>query len=234
VRPAELAAVAAVVQTAVVAAALVFAWFQLRETSATRRDQSRAYVVAYVSTEPELREFPNLVVANLGTTAAYDITLATDRPLRSSLDDTTSSPLRDVGMLNSGIPTLVPGQRVSTLFDTMLQRPQEWETTYRFKVRYRDRFDESPDDVFTLDLESRRGSLAIDELGLRSISKQLQKLVKEVHELRTGWGGPLQVVVEDRAVRHERVRVEAEELRRHREERAGEGGPRPFGTTSSA
>lgn len=201
----RVAAFAAVIEALAVTGALLFAWRQLTELAAARRDQSRAYVVAYLSFDPELREFPNLVVENLGTTAAYDITLEADPPLRSSFDQGAGPAVRDVGMLQHGIATLAPGQRVVTLFDSMYDRPQDWEDTYRIDVTYRDRSNDVRTDTFTLDLVAMKHSTYVGEKGLRALNDHIEQLTKEVHQLRTGSSGPLQVEVEDRSARRARL-----------------------------
>lgn len=118
----QVVAAAAVAQAVAVAVALVVATLQLRAAAALRRDQSRAYVVAYLDSDAELRQFPMLVVENLGATAAYDITLNSDPPLRSSFDGASGLSLAEVGMLEHGIPMLAPGQRLDTLFDSTIAR----------------------------------------------------------------------------------------------------------------
>jgi hypothetical protein len=190
-------AFATVVQAVAVLGALFFAWRQVkqmadarREAMETGRDQARAYVVVYLRIEPELRSFPNLVVENVGTTAAYDVTVTSDPPLRSSLDGKGGPDLFDVGWLKGSIPTLAPRQRMTTLFDSMIERPKEWnDDRYTIDVRYRDRFGKPQRDSFTIDIASMLNSTYIDDKGLRSISKHLEELTKEFKNLRTGWGG---------------------------------------------
>ena len=203
----RVAALAAVVEALAVVGALFFARRQLKELAATRRDQSRAYVVAYLDFDPELRTFPNLVVDNLGSTAASNIRLRAEPPLRSSLDDGTGPGIGDVGMIQHGIATLAPGQRVSTVFDSMIDRPDDWEDTYRVDVTYSDRSGERRTDTFTLDLVSMKHSTYIGEKGMRALVDEVKDLTKEVSRLRRG---TLEVEVEERATRLARLKEEHE------------------------
>jgi hypothetical protein len=200
----RVAALAAVVEALAVVGALLFAWRQLSVLAATRRDQSRAYVVAFFDFEPD-RDFPKLVVQNLGTTAAYKIRLQADPPLRSSLDEGPGTAIGEVGILKQGIATLAPGRQMSTVFDVVSERPNDWEDTYRIDVTYRDRSDKTWTDSFTLDLLALKHSTYVGEKGMTALVDEVHGLTKEVRSLR---GETLQVEVEERAVRRARIKEE--------------------------
>lgn len=204
----QVIAASAAAQTAGVLAGLVFAWRQVREAAATRRDQGRAYVAAFFELHPDRRFIPDLTIRNFGETAAYDVTIAIDPPLRSSFDD--DMPLSEVGMLRDGIPTLPPGASVSTIFDSIIERPDDWELTYRAVVSYQDRTGERHDDEFTLDLAPHMGTHYIERKGVHDLHEQVKALVKEVQRMRSGFGGPMSVLVQDRNEYLEQRREERE------------------------
>jgi hypothetical protein len=217
----QVSAAANVVEATAVAVGVGFAWWQLRDAAAGRRDQNRAYVVAFLDEAPEMRSVSSLVVQNLGSTAAYDISLKADPPLRSSMDD--GIPIVEVGMVKSGIPMLAPGQKIETLFDSAISRPDDWETTYAIHLTYRDRWGENHTDDFTLDNASRYNTTYFTEKGLGSISDNLGKIAKELNDLRRG---SLDVVIEERTARRKRVAKERAAYQRLRELRTVRA-PRP-------
>lgn len=199
---------------AVVVAGIV-AVRQLRATSSARKEQARAHVVVYFDFPEDRRQFPDLVVVNLGQSAATDVRFEFTPQLRSSTNDE----IHEVGMFAAGIATLVPGQRLSTLFDTLLERPKEWENAYSVVVTYKDTFGDSHEDTFSVDLGPHRKTHWIDRKGIHDIHRRLEGIEKELKHLRSGFGGPMPVVTEDRTTYVERTSAQDEERRRIWEER---------------
>lgn len=199
---------------AVVVAGIV-AVRQLRATSSARKEQARAYVVVYFDFPEDRRQFPDLVVVNLGQSAAIDVRFAFTPQLRSS----TNKEIHEVGMFAAGIATLVPSQRLSTLFDTLLDRPKEWEDAYSVVVTYKDTFGDSHEDTFSVDLGPHRRTHWIERKGLHDIHRRLEGIEKELKHLRSGFGGPMPVMTEDRTTYVNRTTAQDEERRRLWEER---------------
>lgn len=226
-----VSAAAATVEAAAVVGALWLARRQLEEVSETRKDQARAYVAIFFDQADDLRSFPSIVIENFGSTAAYDVRVAFDPPLRASGDDKTGYPLAAAGMFR-GIPTLAPSMRFATMFDYVVERPKDWEKTYEATVTYSDRDGVEHADRFVLDLATYEGATYIDRKGAHDIHEQLKGLREELKRMRTGFGTPMPVVVEERAAliaRRRKERDEHEEQvqrasaeRAEREARAGE------------
>jgi len=216
---------AAVIQTVLVLTGLGFAWKQIsdglraraeqaREAEAARRDQERAYVAIYFDVQDDRRPIFDLTIRNFGQTAAYDVGFTFDPPLRSSFDSAMPG-INDVGMIREGIPTLPPGRSMSTIFDSIGERPEDWEKAYRATVTYRDRSGDTHRDDFVLDLAPYAGSHYIERKGVHDVHQRLKELVTEVKHLRTGFGDPMPVLVEDRTAyveRQERGREERQQL----------------------
>lgn len=201
-------------QAVAVAVAGLVAVRQLRATSTTRKQQARAYVVVYFDFPEDRRQFPDLVVVNLGQTAAMDVCFSFTPRLRSSINDE----IHEVGMFAAGVPTLVPAQRLSTLFDSMLERPEEWEDAYRVSVAYSDAFGDSHNDEFVLDLGPHKKTHWIERKGLHDVHARLKGIEKEIKHLRVGFGSPMPVVTEDRKAYVDRRTAEREKQRRRWEE----------------
>jgi hypothetical protein len=77
------AAFAGLEAIAVVAAAIVAIW-QLVHMAGARRDSTRAYVVMFFDFPADRRPFPDLVMKNLGATAAVNVEVTFTPPLRFS------------------------------------------------------------------------------------------------------------------------------------------------------
>ncbi len=207
----QVVAATAVMQALVVVVGLWFAWKQIKEAVATRKDQSRPYVAIYFEMTAGMESFPDLVVKNLGPTAAYDVAISTTPEIRSSTDREGELVLKEAGFLKNGIPTLPPGGEVRAFFDTMIDRPKDWELSYEAKVSYLDHGGEEHCDRYVLDLTPHIGTSHISRKSVHDVHGQLEKLVKELHHLRTGFGNALPVVVEERSEMMERRGRERDE-----------------------
>lgn len=109
----QWAALAAWVTVAVAVAAAVLALRQLREAQDLRIQQAKPYVVAFMESESALPEAVKVVIHNFGLTAAHDVRLEINPPLRRS---TNGGGVEDV-WLPDIIKTLAPGQRWQTQWD---------------------------------------------------------------------------------------------------------------------
>jgi hypothetical protein len=91
---------------------------QLGEARELRKAQAAPYVVAYAEASAASSVFVELVVKNLGTTAAHDVRVVIDPPpMRAAGGDAPASlTLPDL------IPVLVPGQEYRTFWDSGIAR----------------------------------------------------------------------------------------------------------------
>jgi hypothetical protein len=106
----------------------------------------------------------NLVIKNIGTTAARNVAVKFDPPLASSLDqDGAANRVSEWRALTSGIPTLAPGQSMSTMIDSLITRYSGPDLTYTY--------------VYNLDFNVFFGSYWMGR-------KSFDDLVKAVDEIR--------------------------------------------------
>lgn len=117
-----VAALATSIQTGIVFAAAGIAWWQVRESRRLREAQAQPYVVVSLELDPNVRPAVNLVIRNIGTTVARNVHLSFNPPLVSSLDEPGSDIKVTDWRALKGIPSLVPGQTMSTLFDILITR----------------------------------------------------------------------------------------------------------------
>lgn len=125
-------AIAAWVGLLLVAIAALVAFFQLRLGQRLRAEQAQPYVVIYTEHSEAHPHCIDLIVKNVGATAAQDITIKVDPPLKRS----ASGEMEDVKGPGQ-IRTLVPGQEWRTFWDTTIRReelgmPSRYTATIEF------------------------------------------------------------------------------------------------------
>ena len=130
---AAITAAASCVQAGVLVVAAVVASQQVREARRLREEQAQPYVIVSLETDPSAPFIVNLVIKNLGGTAARNVVVDFDPPLVSSLD-TMAGPNRTTEWtaLSDGISTLTPGQIMGSMLDSLMSR-------YANKDQYPDR-----------------------------------------------------------------------------------------------
>lgn len=116
------AALATFIQDGVVLIAALIAWRQVGEARRLRQEQAQPYVVISYEPEPAAHGMTRLVITNLGTTAAVDVSFEFDPHLSSALDEGSPVEVASWYAFAEGIPVLVPGQAMSTLFDSLPYR----------------------------------------------------------------------------------------------------------------
>jgi hypothetical protein len=105
-------------QLTVLAAAAIFAWRQVGEARRLGEQQARPFVIVDFDVEDFLFF---IEVTNLGATLARDVRVSIDPPLGSAIN-TTDERMTQLKIFTEGIPTLAPGKKIRTLFDSAIER----------------------------------------------------------------------------------------------------------------
>jgi hypothetical protein len=199
----RLVAAAALGQLAVLILAARYARNQVAEArrlreagQALQEAEARPYVVV----DFELGDRPpfiNLVVANLGKTAARNVRIEVDPPFESSLDAKVPVPVSKLKLFTEGITSMVPGKRIVFLFDVLNQRPKELPTAYRVTLRYDGERGPLPADEQHLNLEVYYNLLSVDRYTTHDVSKTLTKLLRRFEQWSAGPEGGLLVLSPD-------------------------------------
>jgi hypothetical protein len=125
-----ITAAATCAQAALLLVAAAVAITQVREARRLREEQAQPYVVVSLETDPSSPIILHLVIKNIGRTAARNVVVDFDPPLISSLDREDASRISEWTVLKDGILTLAPGQSMSTLIDSLLNRYAGGDTTH--------------------------------------------------------------------------------------------------------
>lgn len=192
----EWTALGTVVTAAVAVMAAAFAALQLLELRRTREDQTRPFVIVDIQPGAAWSNLLDLVVENIGSTAARDVHIVFDPPLEQSKDD--GYPISNSALIRDGIRMLPPGRRIRAFFDASHDRinsglPMRYDVTVRLKDA---RGWEQPDQNYTIDMGYMYGTTQIQEYGLHDAAKaitEIQKTVKKWADIH----GRLKVWVRD-------------------------------------
>jgi len=165
----------------VLAAAAVFAWFQVREAQRLRKEQTRPFVLIDFgawSTIIELR------ITNIGKTIARDIRFEFDPPLETTRDSVANNAfgaVRDLSLFKDGIPSLAPGKEIKIFFDQFPSRlDAKLPLTYNVRASYAGHGGEPYAELMTLDLAAYVGTGGITRYGLDDIYKQVKTIADNV------------------------------------------------------
>lgn len=195
-------------------AAAVAGW-QVWEARNLRLQQNRPFVV--IDFEVEAGNLIYLEIANLGTSLARNVRIAIDPPLKT----TTKIRFKDMKMLNEGIPTLVPGKRVRTLYDLFnRRRDKALPSAHTATISYTDE-DGGRDyeEKFVLDLELYRYLSTVTRHTIHDVHKQLAELNRTLNKWSASVGsGMIAMSPEEARSESNRIFDEMEERERQDEE----------------
>lgn len=202
----EWTAVGTVVTAGVAVCAAAFAALQVLEPRRAREDQTRPFVVVDIQPGTAWSNLLDLVIENIGTTAARDVLITFDPALKQSHDD--GYVITESALIKDGIRMLPPGRRIKVFFDASHDRvntdlPMRYDVTVQLKDA---RGRRQPDQQYTIDMGYMYGTTEIREYGLHDAAKaitEIQKSVKKWSDIH----GRLKVWVRD-----EDRRVEAEKI----------------------
>lgn len=180
-------------------------------------EESRPYVIAHLEPSRANPMIIDLVVRNLGKTAAHDVRIAIDpRPQRSVGDAGHPEPV----WLPEVFETFVPGQEWRTLFDFGLQRADSaLPDQHRATITARDsRGQQLPPLVTALDWGQFKGRMWTTIYTAHDAAKALKEIEKHVSKWREDPSGGLSVFVRSGDERDRRRRDERDERQRQHDE----------------
>ena len=213
----EWSAVAAWLTALVAVVAGIVAIGQLGEARRLRREQAAPYVVAYMEVSAAADSIIDVVVKNLGQTAATDVRVTFEPPLTRAATTEKGEPAEPVELPDS-LPVLVPGQEHRTFWDTAIGRhgrdlPDRHEATIIFHDPTTG--ERTKPFRFVLDWGPLWSRQSVTVYGMHHAATALRAIQKDVHSWREGPRG-LRVYVRDGDAKDERTRAALEEHRRAR------------------
>jgi hypothetical protein len=202
----QVTAIGTAAQAVLLAGAFFVAYRQLNEARSMRVAQARPYVVVSLQLDASSPQLILLVVENLGHTVAHDVKITIDPPLRTTFDDGRGN---DWGPLSEGIPTLVPGQRMTHFVESALQRASRPDLPSRSVATVTCRSDfGKPDGLnesFILDFDVWKNTHYVRRRTIHDVGESLDTIAKRLKAVTVHLNG-LRVYVRDEAEYNERVR----------------------------
>jgi len=191
--------------------AAVLGWRQLAHAKDLRDAQTRPFVVVDLGSSRQ--SFFDLVITNIGSTMARDVTFEFDPPMVTSKKHTDIYKLK---AFEEGISTLPPGKEFRTHLDFGPSRfKEELPDVYRVKINYRGDPGNRPYfEEMDLDFGLYWNRRFITLYDIHDVYKQLELIAKEIRHWRPGIGsGLLAVSPEDVRRRQDEVERDLEEYR---------------------
>ena len=185
--PAWVSAGAAVATFLVLVVTAIYAVRQFSEAKELRREQTRPFVVPSIGVEQQFLFM--YVIENVGKTPAFDVSVAFDPAPESDLND-----LENAWILTQPIPTMPPGQRFRTYWESALtvfseEKPYGHPLSYQAFVTYQDSAGRKyGPERYVLDFQVFRGQ-AGGTKGLPELVKAVEELTKEHRKWTNGIRG---------------------------------------------
>lgn len=201
----------------VAATAAAVAVFQLRHSRRIHRDQTRPYMVITIEASEASPTIADIVIKNIGTTPAYDLSISVDPPFERVRED-MGFPIAEARVFKEVTAMWAPGFELRQYFDSQIERTTErkrreadpslevlrdrYEVTlaYANAPRRKHRWQRKPDrwvEKQLLDANWGAGTVFTDIYGVHHAAKalrEIEKVLKRADNLR----GEIHAVVEDR------------------------------------
>lgn len=191
--------------------AVLIAFIQIHSARKVHADQVRPYVIVDIEPNPAWWMLYDLVIRNIGETAAIDCRIQLDpRPMRTG--ETRQDSLGDAKVLSEPIAMLAPGREIRIFFDSIAERiktklPMLYTATVTYKSHATgDQWTE----VYTLDVAALKGTENIDIYTIHHAAKALRDIQRDLHRSAL-LKGTIEVVTESRAERIDRLKAQREE-----------------------
>lgn len=183
--PADFSAASSVGTLLVAIVAAAIALRQIVQARQLREEEAAPAIVVDVLPSPVASNLLNLIIVNVGKTPARDVRIVFDPAIDTALDVSSNYKIARWSVLTEGIKTLVPGRRITALFDDSVQRHEaKLPLQYNVTITCRDwRGRVQPAQQYTLDLSPIYGGLHADEMGIHQLVKEVEKLRNAVEPL---------------------------------------------------
>jgi hypothetical protein len=182
--PADFGAASGVGTLLVAIVATVIARRQLRQARELREEEAAPFIVVDVVPGRAASHLLDLVIENVGKTMAKDVTITFDPPIESATD-MHGFELAEWAPIKTGITTLVPGRRLTALFDNSVDRyKSDLPRQYTVTVHCCDsRGRKQPEQRFTMDLAPLYGAMNASLRDMHQLVGEVEKLRKPLETL---------------------------------------------------
>lgn len=186
--PDAVAALATAAAVAVAVVAATFAGWQIREARKLRIEQAEPNVAALMESNPNSPQVIEFAVRNFGATAARNVTVRSDPPMRRS----TNSGPPDPVWIPERIPYLAPGQEWRTTWDFATRRVSDKalkdEDVHLVVVKFDGLTKRRRQSTATLDWGAFKGRRFLDQKSIHHAAGALIEIKKVLSSVTDGAG----------------------------------------------
>lgn len=181
--PADFGAAASVGTLLIALAATLIARRQLIQARELREEEAAPFVNVDVVPGPR-GWLMDIVIENIGKTLARDVRIMFTPPVVTTIDGDDYK-LADWSPIKDGMKSLAPGRRLTSLFDSSIQRLEsDLPRQYDVAVEYCDsRGRKQPTMHHTVDLNPVFGGMHADRKGVHELVEELGKVRKAIEPI---------------------------------------------------
>jgi len=149
-------------------------------------EETAPYVIVYFD-KPFGSNLINLVIKNIGKTVARNVKIKFEPELKNSnYSNPRIKKVSEMKFLKDGIPSLAPGEEISTFFDTAKDYLNDkfLPLQYTVNVSYEGGLLSSKRELeYILDLDAKTDTLYTEKKGIHELVKYTEKFAKSVEEI---------------------------------------------------
>ncbi|MCU1407353.1 MAG: hypothetical protein JWQ43_3656 [Glaciihabitans sp.] len=220
------AAVATTAGFAIGTVVAIVAVGQFLQSQRVHREQTRPFMIITAEPSPIDQTFVDLVVRNIGTTPAYDLTIAIT-PRIERVREESGYEVADARIFRETIAMWAPGYELRQWFDSHIERenvrkeraaageespPEQFTARLTYygssRARWFRRRERWVEDQ-VIDIEIGKGTMYTDIYGIHHVAKSLREIGNMINKAKLG-ETPKHVVVEGREEYIGRVRADRE------------------------
>ena len=220
------AAVATTAGFAIGTVVAIVAVSQFLQAQRVHREQTRPFMIIIAEPSPVDQTFVDLVVRNIGTTPAYDLTIAIT-PRIERVREESGYEIADARIFTETIAMWAPGYDLRQWFDSHIERedvrkeraaageeppPEQFTARLAYygspRARWFVRREKWVEDQ-VIDIEIGKGTMYTNIYGIHHVAKSLREIESLIKKAKLG-EAPKQVVVEGREEYLGRLRADRE------------------------
>lgn len=183
------------------------------ETKEMREAQTEPKISVVVQPREEWINFMDMIIQNVGYGPAYNISF----DISPDFECRKGEYLSRLGAMKSGLRYLAPNQRIQFFLTSMVEDfEQKVKKSFEIGVKYQNRVGKTYEEKFMINFSEYVGLPQLGEPPMYEISKNIEQMQKDIHNLSTGFSR-MKAIVYTKNDLEEEKREYLKEKKRHKE-----------------
>ena len=162
----------------------ILTWRLAAETIRMRKAQTDPCVSIYLEQHPTLFHFFDLIIKNIGSGPAYDVTFI----VLEDFDIPEGRKLSQIDFIKEGISYMPPDYQIRSYFLTFLGNCEKIiDKSIKVKVSYKNAQKNNMSEIISLNMSQFSGIQMLGGDPLDKIAKSMESIEKNVHHITTGF-----------------------------------------------